>query len=530
MTETATGTIIQAKISFSGKAESNFFVIVSKANTYEEFRGVYLTPEVEKWKKEYAPLLIDNNKLEWGEIKAPLYAIPSRMATIHSSLVTQKLGKINIDTIGLLLRAIVTAEVVNHYNAVHLPKRGTFIPGKTKVNYAGRVYDEKEIVNLVCSSLDFWLTAGPYANTLEKQFKDFYGAEKFLLVNSGSSANLLMAATLCSKQLKEHLKPGDEVITPAVTFPTTLTPLLQYQLTPVFVDCEIGTYNIIAEEIEGAISERTRAIFVPHTLGNPCDMEIIVDVAERHNLFLLEDSCDALGATFGGKLVGTFGDMASLSFYPAHHITMGEGGGVVVNNTEMARIALSIRDWGRDCWCDTGKNNTCGKRFEQQWGELPFGYDHKYVYSNIGYNLKITDMQAAVGCAQFEKIDTFITKRKQNYTKYFNFLKELEEFLILPQHHKKANPSWFGFPITVKKGVNRKKLIKYLDSFGIETRLVFAGNILRQPGFLDIPKRIHGKLENTERIMNDTFFLGVYPGATDQMIEYVVDKIADFFK
>lgn len=440
----------------------------------------------------------------------------------------KKSGKLDTKTIDSHLRDIISGYVVKHYNSVHLPRKSSFVKGKTRINYAGRVYDEKEIINLVNSSLDYWLTSGSYAEKLEKQFREFYKSRRFLLVNSGSSANLLMVATLCSNQLKGHLKPGDEIITPAVTFPTTLTPLLQYGLVPVFVDCEVGTYNIDASRIEGALSRKTRAIFIPHTLGNPCDMDVIMGIVKSHKLFLLEDSCDALGAGFDGKMAGTFGDMASLSFYPAHHITMGEGGGVSINNPEMVKIALSIRDWGRDCWCEPGKNNTCGRRFEQQWGELPFGYDHKYVYSNLGYNLKVTDMQAAVGCAQFEKINGFIEKRRKNFQQYYSSLKDLEEFLILPRFNKKANPSWFGFPITVQNGIKRKSLTEYLEGFNIETRLVFAGNILKQPGFLDIPYRVHGKLKNTDRIMNDTFFLGVYPGLTGEMIEFIVEKIRDF--
>ncbi len=409
-------------------------------------------------------------------------------------------------------------------------RQGKFVPGKTKIKYAGIVYNEKEIINLTQAAMDFWLTAGRFADKLEARFKSYFGSRDFFLVNSGSSANLVLLSTLCSPHLKNHLRSGDEVITPAVTFPTTLTPILQNNLIPVFVDVEIGTYNINPALIEKAISRKTRAIFIPHTLGNPCDMDGIMAVAKKHNLFILEDSCDALGARFAGKLVGTFADMASLSFYPAHHMTMGEGGGVVVNNQAMARIALSLRDWGRDCWCRTGENNTCRKRFNWKLGNLPFGYDHKYIYSNIGYNLKITDMQAAVGLAQFEKLDSFIATRNKNFEYYYRNFKKFEDYLILPRVHRKAEPSWFGFPIAVKRGVERLKLIRWLGEAKIDTRLVFAGNVIRQPAFKNIKCRIAGSLKESDRVMNDTFFIGVYPGLTADMREFVVKRFNDFFK
>lgn len=401
--------------------------------------------------------------------------------------------------------------------------------GETKINYAGRVYNAQEIVNLVDASLDFWLTAGPYANRLERRLKEYFHAKDVLLVNSGSSANLVMMATLMSHQLDGQLLPGDEVITPAVTFPTTLAPILQAGCIPVFVDCELGTYNIDASQIESALSERTRAILIPHTLGNPCDMDVIATIARKHNLFLLEDVCDAFGSRFDGRLVGTFGDMASLSFYPAHHITMGEGGGVIVNKQEMRRVCKSIRDWGRDCWCESGQNDACGKRFEWQLGDLPMGYDHKYIYSNIGYNLKVTDMQAAVGLAQMDKIDRFIQARKMNFTRYYKGLQGLEDYIVLPRWHKKADSAWFGFPITVRENVDRLQLISWLEEAKIETRLVFGGNIIRQPAFLNVPHTVHGTLNESDRIMNNAFFIGVYPGLTEEMIDYVIKRIRDFF-
>lgn len=408
--------------------------------------------------------------------------------------------------------------------------KNTFIPGATKINYAGRVYDYKEVINLINASLDFWLTEGPYAQKLANKFKQYFKSEEFILVNSGSSANLIMVSVLASLQLKKYLKHGDEIITPATTFPTTLTPIIQNGFVPVFIDTEVGTYNINTKNLDGAVSKKTKAIFIAHTLGNPCDMASIMNVAKKYKLFVLEDNCDALGAVYNGKLTGTFGDMASLSFYPAHHMTMGEGGGININNPEMIRINRSIRDWGRDCWCAPGHNNTCSKRFYGQWGKLPFGYDHKYVYSNLGYNLKITDLQAAIGLAQFDKIRDFIKRRRENFQILYKGLQKYEDYLILPVWDKKANPSWFGFPITVRKGIDRRTLIMFLEDANIETRLVFAGNILRQPGFINIPHRIFGNLKYTDEIMNKTFFIGVYPGLTKQMIEFILQRFSRFFK
>ena len=415
-----------------------------------------------------------------------------------------------------------------YYDLAH--KKKEFIPGTTKVAYSGRVFDDEELRYGVDSVLQYWLTAGPYAAEFEMTMRNYFNSRDSFIVNSGSSANLLMISTLCSRNVKNHLKPGDEVITPAVTFPTTLTPIVQNGLIPVFVDCKPGEYNIDVTEIEAAITSKTRCIFMPHTVGIPDNMDVIMDVAKRHNLWVLEDGCDALGATWGGKLCGTFGDMSSISFYPAHHITMGEGGMVVINNGALRKTALSIRDWGRDCWCDPGKNNTCGMRFEWQCGDLPHGYDHKYIYSNLGYNLKVTDIQAALGCAQFKKLPQFIEARRQNANFYLDTLKQYEEHLILPIIPQKANPSWFGFPITLKDHIDRPKFVQWLEEVNIETRLVFGGNILKQPGFQHIPRRVHKDLSGTDTIMNQTLFIGVYPGLTGQMLEYVGDRIGQFFK
>jgi CDP-4-dehydro-6-deoxyglucose reductase, E1 len=429
------------------------------------------------------------------------------------------------------IRDAIFSLVRQYYEVAHV--RQPFVPGKTRLSYAGRVYDASEIVSLVASSLDYWLTLGPYGDKFERRMQEFFHSSDFVLVNSGSSANLLMIATVCARELdqllgdtaKPRLVPGDELITPAVTFPTTLTPIVQNQLVPVFVDCEIGTYNINPALIEAAIGPRTRGIFVPHTLGNPCDLDVIMEIAGRHNLWVLEDCCDGLGSTFDGNLVGTFGDMASLSFYPAHHITMGEGGGVAINHPRLKKTSRSIRDWGRDCWCDPGKNNTCGKRFEWKLGDLPEGYDHKYIYSNLGYNLKPTDMQAAIGLVQMDKAPEFIERRRQNFWRLYDGLTPIEDRIILPVVNPKADPSPFGFPITVRGGLDRTKLVRALEDANIETRLVFGGNILRQPGFKDIPKRIHGSLDQSDGIMRRAFFVGVYPGLASEAIDYMIDVI-----
>lgn len=406
-----------------------------------------------------------------------------------------------------------------------------FIAGETMVNYAGRKFDEHELVNLVDASLDFWLTAGRYAEEFEYTFAQLFEAEDALLVNSGSSANLVAISALTSPLLGDRkLNQGDEVITVAAGFPTTIAPIIQNNLIPVFVDVDIPTYNIKTEDIEAAISKNTKAIFIAHTLGNPWNVDIILKIAKKYNLWLIEDNCDALGSKFNGELTGTFGDIATFSFYPAHHITMGEGGCVVVHDETLARAARSFRDWGRDCYCGPGENNTCGLRFSKKYGDLPVGYDHKYVYSHIGYNLKVTDMQAAIGLAQLEKLETFINIRKENYNYLYDNLRELEDFFILPQATQNSDPSWFSFIITIREnaGFSKSDLVQFLEINRVETRNLFAGNITRQPGFMNISCRIAGKLTNTDFIMNNTFFLGVYPGLNSEKLDYVILKIKEF--
>lgn len=402
-----------------------------------------------------------------------------------------------------------------------------------QIPYAGRVYDAKEIVNLVDAALDFWLTAGRFAGVFEKGMGRFLGIKHCSLVNSGSSANLLAVTALTSPKLgKKRLKSGDEVITTACCFPTTLAPIIQNNLIPVFIDVDIGTYNIKTEAIKKAITPRTKAIFVAHALGNPADIDELLKIARKYNLWFIEDNCDSLGARYGRRLTGTFGDLATLSFYPAHHITMGEGGAVVTDDTQLYRIVQSLRDWGRDCWCPTGMDNSCKKRFSWKLGKLPYGYDHKYIYSHIGYNLKVTDMQAAVGVAQLKKLPGFISKRKENFSILYRGLKEYSKFLILPQWGDKTDPSWFCFPITIseKAGFSREELTAFLEKRGIQTRLIFAGNALRQPAFQSIRYRIVGNLKNTDRVMNKTFFIGIYPALGRKEMRYMLEQFERFFK
>jgi CDP-6-deoxy-D-xylo-4-hexulose-3-dehydrase len=421
-------------------------------------------------------------------------------------------------------------ELVRKYYIQKFGSRG-FDSASDVLHYAGRVFDERELVNLVDASLDFFLTANRFAEQFENRFADYLGLSNAILVNSGSSANLVALSALTSPKLAERrLKPGDEVITVAAAFPTTVAPIVQNQLIPVFVDVNLGDYTAIPERLEAAISPKTRAIFMAHTLGVPFNLDVATDLAKRHNLWLIEDNCDALGSRYRGRLTGTFGHLATTSFYPAHHITMGEGGSVVTDDDDLARIARSFRDWGRDCYCSGGESNTCGKRFSQRFGSLPSGYDHKYVYSHIGYNLKVTDMQAAIGCAQLDKLEDFIIQRKRNHRHLMRTLVPYEDRLILPSAGESADPSWFCFAITVRPEADftRNDLTKFLEANRIETRNLFSGNLLRHPAFENINCRIVGDLDNTDLIMNNTFFIGVYPGIAQPQLDKIADTFARF--
>jgi CDP-6-deoxy-D-xylo-4-hexulose-3-dehydrase len=416
-------------------------------------------------------------------------------------------------------------DLVSEYHAHAFAPR-PFVAGDTPVPVSGRVFDEYDMRSLVHSSLDFWLTTGPFAAQFETQFARWFGIRTATLVNSGSSANLLAVTALTSPKLRDRrLRPGDEVITVAAGFPTTVNPIIQNGLVPVFVDEHIPTYNIDVSMLEEARSEKTRAVVIAHTLGNPFNLGAVTEFAKKNNLWLVEDCCDAVGATYRGQKVGTFGDLATVSFYPAHHITMGEGGCVLADRPMLKNIVESFRDWGRDCWCEPGKENTCGKRFDWQLGDLPCGYDHKYTYSHIGYNLKMTDMQAAVGVSQLKKLPEFIARRRANFQALYEGLKDLDEFFMFPEATPESEPSWFGFPIAVRPGApfTRNQAIAFLESRKIATRLLFGGNLLRQPAYQGIKHRVVGSLKNTDFIMNQVFWIGVYPGITSEMIEYMVD-------
>jgi len=408
-----------------------------------------------------------------------------------------------------------------------------FVPGKTPIRYAGRVFDEKELQAAVEASLDFWLTEGRFVQQFQTELAARIGVKYAFLVNSGSSANLLALSALTSHLLEDRrLKPGDEVITVAAGFPTTVNPIVQNGLVPVFVDVDIPTYNINTDQIEKAIGPKTKAFFIAHTLGNPFNLDEVMKVVSKHNLFLIEDNCDALGSTYRGRHTGSFGHLATHSFYPAHHITLGEGGAIATSDKTMARIVQSLKDWGRDCSCGTGENNKCGQRFSKQYGELPFGYDHKYVYSHIGYNLKCTDIQAAIGVEQLKKLSKFCEVRRNNFKRWHEGFRNYKDLFILPEATEGSDPAWFAFPVTVEKnaGFTRTALTDYLNENLIETRNLFGGNLLRQPAYLNINYRKTGNLINTDRIMNDTFFLGTFPGITSEQIEYTMDIIDKFVR
>jgi CDP-4-dehydro-6-deoxyglucose reductase, E1 len=429
------------------------------------------------------------------------------------------------------IREEIIQKTLEYYQAKFADNE--FTPGKSKVNYAGRVFDHNELVNSVEASLDFWLTEGRFSECFSEKISDFLGVENVLLTNSGSSANLLAFAALTSEKLGDRrLKPGDEVISVAAGFPATVAPILQYGLVPVFVDVEIPTYNIDIDKIANAISPRTRCVFIAHTLGNPFNIEAVSDLVKEHDLWLIEDNCDAFGSTYKGKKTGTFGHLSTISFYPAHHITTGEGGAVCTNDPLLAQLVRAFRDWGRDCYCAGGENNTCGKRFSQQFGNLPVGFDHKYVYSEIGYNLKMTDIQAAIGAAQMDKLPGFCEKRKANFNEWTRIFSKYPEYFILPESTKNSDPAWFAFIVTLKDGISftRDEITQYLNQNLIETRNLFAGNMTKQPGYMNHNWRISGNLVNTDKIMMDTFFLGTYPGLTKDMFVYAESVLDKFFQ
>ena len=449
---------------------------------------------------------------------------------LHISRIEKSVARLSDKGYERVLRKLVILDIPNLAALKYREK--PFMPGISVIPPSGKVIGENELKNMVEASLDGWLTTGRFNAAFEKRFADFVGVPYALTTTSGSSANLLAFTALTSHKLGDRaLKPGDEIITVAAGFPTTVNPMLQNGMVPVFVDVDIPTYNIDPKKMEAAISDRTRAIMIAHTLGNPFDLDAVMAIAHKHKLWVIEDCCDALGSRYKGKHVGTYGHIATCSFYPAHHITMGEGGMVFTGDHELKKIIESFRDWGRDCYCGPGQDNTCGKRFGWQLGSLPFGYDHKYTYSHLGYNLKITDMQAACALAQMDRLPDFIAARKHNFSYLKKRLKSCEEFLILPEATEGSEPSWFGFPITVRESANiaRVEFLKYLDQYNIGTRLLFAGNLTRQPYFEGRTYRISGELINTDNIMSNTFWIGVYPGLSEVMLDYVAGQIESYF-
>lgn len=429
------------------------------------------------------------------------------------------------------IRKEIIQKTIEYYQARFA--KPDFVPGKSKINYAGRIFDHKELVNAVEASLDFWLTEGRFSESFAEKIAEFLGIEHVLLTNSGSSANLLAFSALTSEKLGERrLKQGDEVISVAAGFPATVTPIIQNGLIPVFVDVDIPTYNINVEMMRKAISSKTRCIFIAHTLGNPFDLDAVMQLANEHKLWVIEDNCDAFGSEYKGKKTGTFGHMSTISFYPAHHITTGEGGAICTNDLQLANLVRAFRDWGRDCYCAGGDNNTCGKRFSQQFGNLPLGFDHKYVYSEIGYNLKMTDIQAAIGAAQIDKLPEFCNRRKENFREWTRIFSKYPNYFILPQATEDSDPAWFAFIVTLKNGISftREEITYHLEANLIETRNLFAGNITKQPGFINRHWRIADNLNYTDFIMNNTFFLGTYPGLSNNMFDFAEGVLDEFIK
>jgi len=430
-----------------------------------------------------------------------------------------------------VLRNQILKQVAEYYRTAHEDR--TFVPGRTRVQYAGRVYDEQELIAAANAVLDFWLTTGPRTEAFEQGLAGYLGVSRALAVNSGSSANLLALSALRSERLERPLVPDDEVITAAVGFPTTTAPLVQNQLVPVFVDCQLGSYNLDTEQLERALSDRTRAIVLAHVLGNPVDMDAVLEFAEAYGLYVIEDTCEALGSTYDGQLLGTFGDMATFSFYPSHHMTTGEGGAVVTSHARLGRIVWSLRDWGRDCQCvhDSPPEGACGRRFEWRIPGLDEPYDHRYIYAEIGYNMKMTDVQAAIGLAQLEKLPGFIASRKENFRRLYEDLRPYQDYLLLPTWSHRADPAWFAFPLTVQPDApfSRRDLVTFLEERNIETRLLLAGNLVRQPGYRSIKHRTVGDLPNADRVLRSSFFVGVYPGLDSTRIAYMLEAFSEFF-
>ncbi|HEY5590037.1 MAG TPA: lipopolysaccharide biosynthesis protein RfbH [Paludibacter sp.] len=499
---------------------------LSEPNEYGDIRFAFITTKPHENKNQ-----IELKKSDFVSEPLPLQSFVQLDKTVLLSkdIIIEKWAELKTTTWLKFQRQLVLNESQKWYTDRFSDSE--FIPGKSRVNYAGRVFDEKEIINAVNASLDFWLTEGRFSEEFSEKIAEFIGVEHVLLTNSGSSANLLAFSALTSEKLGDkRLKPGDEVISVAAGFPATMTPIIQYGLVPVFVDVEIPTYNINIEMMRKAITPKTRCIFIAHTLGNPFNIDAVMQLAKEHDLWVIEDNCDAFGSEYKGKKTGSFAHLSTISFYPAHHITTGEGGAICTNDPQLAQLVRAFRDWGRDCYCAGGENNTCGKRFSQLFGNLPYGFDHKYVYSEIGYNLKMTDIQAAIGAAQIDKLPHFCERRKENFKEWTRIFSKYPDYFILPKATEGADPAWFAFIVTLKEGspFKRDELTGHLNSKLIETRNLFAGNITKQPGFINKNWRIADHLNNTDYIMNNTFFLGTYPGLTKEMFDYS-EQVLDAF-
>lgn len=493
----------------------------------DEYGDVECMGVGESWTTVDKTIRLANEYRKDGELPSKAVLFLEKKFILPKDEIKQVLATVNKVCLEKIFRQQTLICAEKYYEVKHKKDQESFTLGD-RIPYAGRVFDEDELSHLVEAALDFWLTTGRFADQFEPEFARFFGLRYAILVNSGSSANLLALSCLTSPKLGEQrLRPGDEVITVATGFPTTVNPIVQNQLVPVFVDVTIPTYNVDVTQLEEAYSERTRAVMLAHTLGNPFDLSAVIDFVRRHDLWLIEDCCDAVGATYHGQKVGTFGELATVSFYPAHHITMGEGGCVLTDRLELKTLVESFRDWGRDCWCEPGRENTCGKRFEWQLGDLPHGYDHKYTYSHIGYNLKLTDMQAAIGVAQLKKLPAFIEARRRNFRILHEGLKDLEGFFILPQPTPGSEPSWFGFPLAVREGApfTRNEVVRYLERQKIATRLLFGGNLVRQPAYYEVPHRVVGELKNSDFVMNQVFWIGVYSGLSSGMLQYMIEVI-----
>lgn len=499
---------------------------LSEPNEYGDIRFAFITTKGHPNKNQVE--LKDNDFLS-GPLPLKSFIQLDKTVLLNKDIIIDQWAELKKSTCLKIQRLLVLNETRTWYSDKFAKKE--FIQGKSRVNYAGRVFDEKEISQAVEASLDFWLTEGRFSEEFAGKIAGFLGMEHVLLTNSGSSANLLAFSALTSEKLGDkRLKPGDEVISVAAGFPATVTPILQYGLVPVFVDVQIHTYNIDIEMMEKAISPKTRCIFIAHTLGNPFDLDAVMELAVKHDLWVIEDNCDAFGSIYKGRNTGTFGHLSTISFYPAHHITTGEGGAICTNDPQLAQIVRAFRDWGRDCYCAGGENNTCGKRFTQQFGQLPRGFDHKYVYSEVGYNFKMTDIQAAIGSAQMDKLPAFCEHRKANFQQWKRIFTKYPGYFILPEATSGSDPAWFAFIVTLKEGspFTRDEITRYLNDHLIETRNLFAGNITRQPGYLNRNWRIADHLNNTDYIMNNTFFLGTYPGLTKEMFDYSEQVLTSF--